>query len=123
MTERPVTDADVAKAVQETVDEVNRIAPPPKKLIKSPGNEPPEFRFVELADNLAEVVLENARGQVTKAQNNLHQAEAMVEDIRSKSKNLWEMLQDFERQLEDYSGSALEAHNRFIGTAKKGNSK
>lgn len=114
----PILDAAIEAATQiNKLDKAKAMAAPPPSR-----NEPPEFRFVSLADNLADTILQNAQNQLNKAESNLKLAEQMAEDIKAKSKRIWEILQEFEREMEDYGEATLEVHERFM-RPKAGNSK
>ena len=55
-----------------------------------------------------------------RAENNYKLAERTAEDIKQRIKLVWEMLQEAERELEDYRLPTLDIHDKVT---KKGNSK
>jgi hypothetical protein len=83
-------------------------------------NEPPEHRFMVVTDNLADLLLETARAHLTRAENNYKRVELEVAALRARSKQMWEDLEAFNKELDEYSHDSIGIHERFT---KKGQPK
>jgi hypothetical protein len=84
-------------------------------------NEPAEYRFVGIGDQVIDAMLETAKAQVTKAENNYKAVERVAEDIKQRVKQVWEMLQEAEKELTDYGNYTLDMGEKI--SRKKSNSK
>lgn len=104
-------------AVSRATDEINQAAVERQRLRP---NEPPENRFMTVSDRLTELLLETARAHLTRAENHVKRVELEVAAIKQRSKEMWEQLEAYNKELDEYSHEAIQIHERF---AKKGNSK
>lgn len=102
-------------------DVQNAVAAINKTTAMTKPNEPPEYRFVAVGDQVVEAVLETAKAQLNKAENNFKAAEQVAEDIRQRIKHVWDLLQGAEKELEEYGHNILDMSEKIA--RKKGNSK
>lgn len=105
-----MTDMELDKQVRETVSEINKTA---QVITKPKPNEPPEYRFVAIGDNVIEAILETAKAQLNKAENNYKMAQQIAEDVRDRIKRVWELLQESEKELEDYGHYTLDMNEKI----------
>jgi len=107
----PRLDGRLQEAMRNAAKEINEAQP-------LRPNEPPEHRFMTVSDRLCDLILETAKQQLLQAENNLKRAEREVEAIRERSKSMWDVIEGFQRELVDYSNSAMEIHERFVRKGK-----
>lgn len=108
-------------AVSRATEEINQATKPQPPLGgRLRPNEPPENRFMTVSDRLTELLLETARAHLTRAENHVKQVELEVAAIKERSKRMWEQLEAYNKELDEYSHEAIQIHERF---ARKGNSK
>jgi hypothetical protein len=91
------------------------------KAIAPLKNEPREYRFVAVGDQVVEAILETAKQQLEKAQENFKMAERLADDLKGRIKHIWTVLQDAEKELQDYGGYTIEMSEKL--SRRKGNSK
>lgn len=100
---------------------------PPKQLdeeirgvVQKIPNEPREYRFTAIGDQVVEAILETAKQQLHKAEENFKMAERAAEELKARIKNIWEILQEAEKELQEYGNYTIEMSEKI--TRKKGNS-
>jgi hypothetical protein len=108
-------DAEMRRAIEQENQKLRTVPGPSLR-----SNEPPEHRFMVVTDNLADLLLETARAHLTRAENNYKRVELEVTALRARSKQMWEELEAFNKELDAYSHDSIGIHERFT---KKGQAK
>lgn len=112
-----VDETSFNQAIESAIADVNRMTPKPPPAL---DNEPPEYRIIQRNDDLVATLREISRLQMIKAQNLNEMIERLVEDFATKTRLVWEALQEHEKEQEALSRRILEMHD---AVGKKGNSK
>ena len=77
------------------------------------SNSPPEYRFVQLTDQVCEAMIEAARHQLAIAESNMKATEQQAEKMRADAKRRWDEHDAYVRGLEDFGMNLLEANKKF----------
>src|SRR5262245_66384538 len=85
----PRLDNRLADARRNAAQEINDAQQP--RAVARP-NEPPEHRFMAVSDRLCDLLIETAKQQLVKAENNLKRAEAEAAAIRERARDMMEVL-------------------------------
>ena len=106
------TFSDLDSAMTGVTDEIHQAV-----TIMRP-NEPPEHRFMVITDKLCELLLDTAREHLARAEANLKRVELETTALKARSREMWENLEAFNKELNEYSHESINIHERFL--KKKG---
>jgi hypothetical protein len=106
-------------AMTKAAAEINAARSGPGHAALRP-NEPPEHRFMVVTDHLIELLLDTARTHLTRAENNMKRVELEVAALKARSKEMWDELESYNKELDAYSHESISIHERFLkrGTPK-----
>jgi LPS O-antigen subunit length determinant protein (WzzB/FepE family) len=107
------------KEMDTAVSQVNKAAAVARSATPPPAdrsNTPPEYRFMQLTDQVCEAMLEAARHQLSIAQNNMAATERQAEKMRQDAQRRWAEHDAYVRGLEEFGMSLLEANKKFQKT-------
>jgi len=83
------------------------------RIADAKTNAPPEYRIVQITEQLCEAMIESARHQVTRAQENLSETEHRADELRAEAKRRWEDHEAYLRSIEDLGHVVLKASDKI----------